>query len=246
MIVALAASAALSFAPPLGRPVRYETTERRARPDGTMRSATLVLEVDFATDPDGYVMTIRTTGYNAPPSPDRSMAFDAVMKPMVGTIVRIHLSRGGVPERVIDGATSWSAMLSALRAQIGQYPPGDPGMAPAAAVLATLGAAPPAARDACLIAAADDLLGMRLPPLAIGEQAREEGGTVARTPGSAEEARYVEQHMHAAAGRSLETDVTVTVSQTTGLIVHSLRKIAVAGTWMPLVLSESETRLTSR
>ncbi len=242
MIAMLAASAALSFAPPLDRPLRYETTERRPRPDGTVRGATLTQEVVFTTDGDGYVMTIRTTGYRSAMPADESDAFDAAMKPMVGVVVRLHLSHGGVPERVIDGAASWSAMLAALRTQIVGYPAGSPAIGPASAALAALSATPPAMRDACLLADADDLLGMRLPPLAVGAAVPETDGTITRESDVGGDARFHERKTNAAAGRTIETDADVAVSLTTGVVIHSLRRTSVAGT-RPVLLSESEVTL---
>lgn len=247
----LAASAALSatalaFAPPLDRPLHYELTERRPRPDGTIRSATLTQEVVFASDPGGYVMTIRTTGYRAAPHAGGPDAFDTVMTPMVGGTVRIRVSRGGVPERVVDGAASWSAMLAALRAVLAAHPSADPGLTPARTIFAALEAMPPAARDARLIAAAGDVLGTRLPPLAIGSEASETGGTIARVTDVADEARYREGTTQVAADRSIETNATIAVSRATGLVTHSLRRTAIAGTPTPVLLGESEITLLVR
>lgn len=246
VIAVLAASAALVFAPPLDRPIRYETSERRPRPDGTLRGATLVQEVAFARDGDGYRMTIRTVGYRTTLAPEQSAPFDAVMKPMVGHAVTVHLSSGGVPERVIDGGACWDAMLASLRAQIAQFPPGADQTAPARTVLGALEATSPTARDARLIATADDLLGMRLPPIAAGTQVAAPDGTIARADDAGGEARYRERTRHVADGRALETDSTVAVSRATGLVVHSLRRTAVAAAPHALLLSESETREVPR
>lgn len=241
VIATLAASAALAFAPPLGRPLHYETTERRPRPDGAMRGATLTQEVLFVADPNGYVMTVRTVGYRTTLPPAESGVFDTVMKPMVGTVVRIQLSAGGVPERVIDGAASWTAMLAALRAEIAARPAGDATVAPARTMLAALEATPPETRDAQLIAGFDEVLGTQYPPIAVGTHVDKDHGIVTREADDGETAQYREHTTRDADSRVLSTDAAIAVSRVTGLVAHSLRRTAVAATPRMLVLSERET-----
>ncbi|HEY0271289.1 MAG TPA: hypothetical protein VGC10_09910 [Sphingomonas sp.] len=266
LLALLAGATATPFAPPIDRPLRYETVDRRAaRGAAPEQRFTLVQEARFARDGAGaYLLTIRALSAHADAPARVAAMFDAAMRPSIGGAITIRVSAAGEPGAMIDADAVWARLLDTLRvltAAAMTDPPERRAMIDqiAAAITAT----PPAEREARLRGGADAILGIMLPPLRAGESTpltqslaspggpvmasgtvrREADGDQTRryrivTDGDAAPDHATRLHLH--------SDETVTLSASSGLMLDDTHRIVVAlagANAAPVIASDTMIRL---
>jgi len=218
---AASATAAAVFAPPLGKPVHYETIQRRPTPQGES-----VIEVwkdgVFTREGDGYRLTITEPSYKAPPGDALAIAtLDAGKVP-----VRIHLNAIGEPMRVIDLPATWNAYVAALRAH------------PAGVSYANrLVAQPPVTREAQFLQDVETFVPSNI---------TKENAVVTREPGTNDTVRLhrVSQRSLPNGGR-MTTDEHIAVEHPSGLVIglSQTTRINIAPAAQTIEASASETRM---
>jgi hypothetical protein len=165
LATALLAATPLPFAPPLDRPLRYRQIEHRTAPDGSDAAYTMEEDVTYSRDGAGFLITISTVSAQAHGAGSAATMFEAGMKPFIGVPIAIRLSATGEPLAVVDADATWTRVLSAIHGAANTASMTRPELQQIAAAFETM---PPAARDAMMKAPAIDLVGLSLPPLAVG------------------------------------------------------------------------------
>ena len=256
-MIALAALAAVAFAPPTDRPLLFRTQQALKQRSGAMHFS-MVERVRFARLAKGWRMSVTTTSSGTDASPAHAGAFDLMMSAFDGVTTTYILSTVGRPIDVVDPDRVWqrsvSALDRALAVRFRSVAPAD--RAPLIAFRDAYAATPPAARRSALIDNAAALLPpARLPtatsPLAFGDVASDaEGrpvavaGTMRRVASAARQATFridaASAGRQPAADRVRESRV-FTIAARDGLLLSSDRRVS-DGNGPPLI-EETITRL---
>jgi hypothetical protein len=240
LAAAVTATNAIAFAPPLDTPLRYDIIEYRPGPGGALRH-TLREEVRFSRDGDGYLLTMRALSLTLSAPKDRRALLDATMKAIIDRPVRIHLSRGGVPERMIGGAELWADFVAAMRGRAAKTHD-----AATARMADRFAALPPQQRDAQLMGNADYIVAPHMPPLAIGQIVADGATTTARHADAAGTRRFHRTSLRPAPGGTagkLSIEEDVALAHDTGLVVRraTMTRLLPDPAGAPVFVGRSET-----
>lgn len=210
------------FVPPLDVVLRYQTVELRRGKAGPERF-TLLNELRFARDGAGFRLAITPVGAEAEAPPAARAAYRAGMAPFLGVTTRIAVSAAGEPEGVADPEGNWRLVLASVEAAATAEARahGEAAARPLRATRAALAALPADAVRERLLDGAADLLGVRPPPLGLGEAtALDGGGTLALERADGATLRYRLRMRQGQGPATLDQERILVLDRATGLLLE--------------------------
>jgi len=216
--MAVAATAKVAFAPPVGRAMIYRVTTRRVGRDGSPIEFSLVYALQWQRIGRGYQLaaTLQRIDSDAPPAVTRALTM--MLQPLVGEEVAYLVAPDGGRIDLVDPEGLWERASARIQAT------GAGGNRAAAQQLAALIAALPAEeRDRLVTADVRALVAPANGAIRAARPTDDTGGTL-RTIAKAE-------RLSAAVGKNaapLEIDHKWVVDTATGLVMHERRQSWIA------------------